>query len=238
MRSYSPITARILTYGGLQNSLKLFLPPILLIFLAIPAFTQDEEDDTDLQLWNDLEITIPVNKKLDIDTETTLRLEDNISRVDSVRFGFGVTYKPTESFSLSPYNTFISSRSSSGDYRFEYRAGLDAVYKFPVKGFGLSHRSRIEHRWRPGNNSWRYRPSITIEKELPENFLKDAKVFLTEEPFYDSSSGRFSRNRISAGVEKQVNKKFAVEFYYLFQGDNSSSPGSVHVLGTGWKVSL
>ena len=205
---------------------------------SIVCLAQTEEDTTDLGSWNDLEVNVGINKKLDLNTVTTLRLDDNISRVDSYRLSVGVTVKPTESFSLAPFTTFISSRNSSGRLRYEYSTGLKAVYRFPMKGFGLSHRSQIEHRSRPGRNSWRYRPSVTLEKDLPESFTKGASVFFTLEPFYDSISERFSRTRYSAGIEKSLNKKLAVEIYYLFQGDNDSAPGSVHVIGTTLKVKL
>lgn len=211
---------------------------VVIALFSAASFGQAEDDNVDLQSWNDLEITIPVNDKLDVNTTTTLRLDRNISKADSYRFSVGVTYKPHKKFSLAPFHTFISSRNSIRRYRYEYRTGLSATYKLPFKPFTLSHRSRIEHRSRPGRNSWRYRPSITAEKDLPESFLKNASVFITNEPFYDSVSGRFSRNRISGGLEKAINKKFAIELYYLFQADNASDPGSVHVLGTTWKIKL
>ena len=225
-----------------HNSIKPFFGFSILLLISLlgnpVCFAQDEEDNTDLASWNDLEVNVGINKKLELNTVTTLRLDDNISRADSYRFSVGATYKPTESFSLAPFTTFISSRTSEGRFRYEYRTGLKAVYKFPVKGFGLSHRSQIEHRSRPGRDSWRYRPSLTIEKDLPERFIKDAAFFFTVEPFYDSISERFSRTRYSTGIEKALNKKLAVELYYLFQGDNRSTPGSVHVIGTGLKVNL
>ncbi len=225
-----------------NNFIALHLRILVLSVIAAPASTvclaQGEVDNTDLASWNDLEVTVGINKKLDLNTVTTLRLDDNISRVDSYRFTVGVTVRPNSSFSLAPFTTFISSRNSAGRFRYEYRSGLKAVYKFPVKGFGLSHRSQIEHRSRPGRNSWRYRPSITLEKDLPESFAKGASVFFTVEPIYDSVSERFSRTRYSGGMEKSLNKKLAIELYYLFQGDNVSTPGSVHVLGTALKVKL
>ncbi|MGD9561301.1 MAG: DUF2490 domain-containing protein [Pyrinomonadaceae bacterium] len=212
--------------------------PFLLILLPVAVFSQGGEDNDDLQSWNDLELTIPVNEQFDIKAAGTLRLEQNFSKPESYRFVIGVEYKPFKNLSLTPFQTFISSRRSSGRYRYEYRTGLDVKYAFPVKGFSLSHRSRFEHRSRPGRNSWRYRPSIKIERDLPESFLTNASVFIKDEPFYDSVSGTFSRNRISTGIEKTVNKNFALEVFYTFEGDNVSTPGSVHVLGTEWKLRL
>ena len=73
---------------------------------------------------------------------------------------------------------------------------------------------------------------------MPEHLVKGAKIFVTEEPFYDSASGRFSRNRISGGISKTITKQLILAIYYLRQGDNFGSPGTIHVLGTSWKVNL
>jgi hypothetical protein len=63
---------------------------------------------------------------------------------------------------------------------------LRAVYRFPFKNFGLSHRSWFEYRLRRPLNSFRYRPSLTFDKAIPKNIIPGASVFVTEEVFYDS----------------------------------------------------
>lgn len=212
---------------------------ILAVLLSIEIGAQSAPaDDTDLQLWNDVQLKVPVNDKFDVNTEFTARIKNNISLTDTFRLKIGVTYKPTKDLSVAPFTTFISTRNAQGHFRYEYRSGLDAVYRFPVPKVRVSHRSRFEHRIRPGRNSWRYRPSITVKVPLSEKLVRNTSIFVTEEPFYDSVSGKFSRNRISTGIERVVNKHFTFELYYLFQGDNFSRPGTVHVLGTAWKFSL
>ncbi|MEK7854658.1 MAG: DUF2490 domain-containing protein, partial [Acidobacteriota bacterium] len=123
-------------------------------------------------------------------------------------------------------------------FRYEYRFTLRGIYRYEFDLLTVAHRSQIEYRYRPGANRWRYRPSITVEKAVPKSVVPGFKVFLTEEPFYDSASGRFSRNRISAGVNKTLNKRSSLDVYFLHQGDNHSRPGSVNVIGTTLKLTL
>lgn len=191
-----------------------------------------------MESWNDVEITIPVSKRFEINTLTTVRFDKKITRDDSYRFSVGVTAKPNNSLSVTPFITFISGRGSNGKFRYEYRSAIALRYRLPVRSVDLMHRSQIEHRSRPGKNSWRYRPSIRLEKQIPESLAKGTSVFLVEEPFYDSGSGRFSRNRLSIGIGKDLSERLKLEVYYLFQGDDHSAPGSVHVLGTGLKIRL
>jgi hypothetical protein len=218
--------------------IKFSLAIALLGAVSVTAYAQNVPDDSDFQSWNDLQITAPLAKNLDLYTVTTIQFGGNLSNVDNTRFGAGVTIKPAKGLSITPFVTFISRRNSSGNYRYEYRHTLRGVYKYQFEHFALAHRSQFEYRARPGRNTWRYRPSVTVEKALPKSFVPGLKVFVTEEPFYDSASGWFSRNRISAGVTKSLNKKLSVDVYFLHQGDNFSTPGTINVIGTAFKLAL
>jgi len=182
--------------------------------------------------------TVNLNDKFDLFVPLGLRFTKNVSAVTDVRVGLGFTFKPAKSLSITPHHVFIRGRDRSGIFRTENRSILRFVYKFPKAFVEVSHRSQLELRVRHSGTTWRYRPSITVEKALPEHLAKGAKVFVIEEPFYDSASGRFSRNRISGGISKTITRQLALDIYYLRQGDNFGSPGTIHVLGTSWKVKL
>lgn len=210
-----------------------------ILILTVVTFSQTPTShDDDIQFWNDINITVAVDKKLDLYFPLTFRWARHLDRFNEGRVGAGVIYKPTKSFSISPFYSFIRYRNSAGTFKTESRYQVRFVYKFPTKGFGLSHRSQFEYRARPGANSWRYRPSITIEKEIPSKFIDGLKIFATEEPFYDSASSRFSRNRFIVGFSKTITKKVSFDIYYLRQGDNFSTPGTIDALGTGLKIKL
>lgn len=210
----------------------------VLILAALSTITYSQSDNSDIRSWSDLQITVPITKKIDLYTNATIQFDNNISRIDNTRFAIGVTAKPTKQLSITPFVVFLSDRNSRNQFRYEYRYVLRGVYRWEFEKFALSHRSQIEFRFRPGANTWRYRPSVTFEKPLPKSFVPGLKAFVTEEPFYDSASGRFSRNRFSVGLNKTLNKELSVDVYYLHQGDNASSPGNVNVIGTTLKVKL
>lgn len=212
----------------------------IVVFFSNMALSQITAvvDDVDLQSWNDLSITVGLSEKVDLYVPFTFRLAGNISRFSEGKIGTGLTFKPTKRFAITTFYQYVRSRNASGAYRYENRYILRGVYKFPTKHFGLSHRSQYEYRDRKGANAWRYRAAITIDKELPERWVKGMKAFITDEVFLESATRRFSRNRFSVGVNKSLNKKLSVDLYYLFQGDNFSHPGSVNVIGTSWKVKL
>lgn len=223
-----------------MKTLKTFLLVLTLLSIAATAAAQSSgrQDDEDVQSWNEIQLTAPMTKKLDFFVGLTGRIGNNVKRFNEGRIGAGYVWKPTKSLSISPFYLYIRARNSALRFRTEHRLHLSGSYKFPIKSFGLTHRSLYEYRLRSGGNSWRYRPSLKFEKELPKKLLSDAKWFVMEEPFYVSATGKWSRNRFSVGVSKTVNKNVSVDVYYLRQNDGYSHPGDLNVIGTSWKVKM
>ncbi len=220
-----------------MNMLRLFF---ICSTLAIGIFPQAiaAQDDEDIQSWNDVQLTIPMNKRVDVFTRLTLRFGNNVTRLNESRIGFGYVWKPTKAFSISPFYLYIKVRDSAGKFRIENRLNLAATYHFPFKSFGLSHRSIYESRLRAPANSWRYRSMLTVDKHLPESVLPGAKWFVADEVFYDSRTEKFSRNRFSVGITKAISKELSLDLYYTRQNDGFSHPGDLNVLGSAWKIHL
>ncbi len=205
-------------------------------FTSIDAQTLQPQDD--IQSWDELQVTVPLSGQFDFFTSVAGRFGKNITRLNDARYTIGYTWKAHKSFSVSPFYTFIRVRNSSGRFRNEHRIQLRGVYRFLIKSFGLSHRSQFEWRLRRPANTWRYRPSLTFEKEIPEKFIQKAKFYITEEPFYDSATKKFSRNRFTVGITKTLTKSLSVDLYFMRQNDGFSRPGDLSVIGTTWKVKL
>lgn len=205
---------------------------------SFSANAQTAAEEEDFQSWNDVQLTVPMTGHFDFFTQVTMRFGKNVTRLHDGRFAVGFVWKPTKALSFTPFYWHIGARNAAGRFRTEHRLNLRANYRFPFKKFGLSHRSIYEYRLRQPLNSWRYRPSLTFEKDVPKKIIPAAKFYLTEEIFYDSLLKEFSRNRFTVGVNKTLTKKLSVDVYYMRQNDGFSRPGDLNVIGTSWKVKL
>jgi len=201
-----------------------------------PAQIPQLQEDT--QSWNDVQITVPLDKGFELYGAVTGRFGKNVTRLNDGRLAVGVGIKPTKSLTILPFYWFIRARNSSGRFNNEHRLNVRATYRFPIKSFGLSHRSTYEYRIREPLNSWRYRAAITFERDLSKGVIPGAKFFATDEIFYDSILDRFSRNRFTIGINKTLTKKLSLDIYYLRQNDGFSRPGDLNVIGTTWRVKL
>jgi hypothetical protein len=212
---------------------------VLLVISAARAYPQSPgQGDDDVQSWNDLQLTVPMGKHIDFTTMGTARFGDNVSRAVDGRYMIGFVLKPNKAIAITPFYWYINSRNARGLYKVENQLNLRASYKFPTKGFGLSHRSQYEYRMRSPANSWRYRAQMTIDKQLPEKWIAGLRIFAWDEVFYDSLTKRFSRNRIAAGISKALTKQLSLDVYYMRQNDGTSHPGDLNVILTAWKVRM
>lgn len=217
-----------------NNSIVLII--LLLGLISVKAQTKPLVAQDDVHSWNDVQLTVPLSKRFDFWTMVTMRFGNNISRLNDGRYAIGFIYKLCKNWTLQPFFWSIKMRNSRGIFQTESRFNLRIGYKFPTKNFGLSHRSTLEYRIRNVGNSWRYRPSMTIEKVL--KFIPKTKFYMTEEGFYDSSLDKFSRNRLTVGIIRTLTKKLSLDLYYMRQNDGFSRPGDLHVIGTSWKIKL
>lgn len=219
---------------------KIFFANLLILLCLsclVPVVSaQGAVDDEDIQSWNDVQVTVPVDSRIDLVLTGTLRFGDNIQRLVDGRAAFAVNFKVKNWLSIQPGYTNIATFRQNTRRRIEHRINLAATYKFPFKRFGLSNRSLFERRLRQPQNSTRYRNRLQFE--LPIKQISGTKLIVSDEIFYDWSLKRWSRNRFTVGINKSINKKLGLDVYYMRQNDGTSRPGDLHVIGTNWKIKL
>ena len=217
--------------------IKILLFFALIGFSVLCADAQAVADEDDNQSWTDVQLTVPMTKEFDFYLAGTFRFGKNVTRLNDRRIAVGFIYKPNKSLSFQPFYSNIEAQNANGRFRTEHRLNLRVGYRFPFKKFGLSHRSWFEYRLRSPRNSFRYRPSLTFEKDIPK-IIPKSKFFITEEIFYDSLLRKFSRNRLSVGITRTLTKNLSLDIFYLRQNDGFSRPGDLNVIGTSFKIKL
>jgi hypothetical protein len=195
-------------------------------------------DHEDIQSWNETQLTVPLSVHFDFLTRLNLRFVNNLTNLNDERFVMGFVWKPSKALSISPAYIYVDDGNPPRKFRLENRFNLAATYRFPIKSFGLSHRSSIERRLRRSSRSWRYRTQLSFDKDLPVTFISKSKFFMSEEVYYDSLAKRFSRNRFSIGITKMLSPHLSLDVYYMRQNDGIARPGDLNVIGTAWKFKL
>ena len=195
-------------------------------------------DQTDTQIWSDVQIAIPITKDIDFNILGTLRLGRDISRPVDERIGTGFTLRLGQHVQIAPNYLYIATQPVRNRRGWESRLSLPVTLRFNLQKLRLSDRNLIERRIRnPGISSTRYRNRLQVEHPVgPSEW--DFSLFVADEVFYDWSLERWPRNRFTVGGTKVFNKHFTQDIYYLRQNDAFSIPGDLHVIGTTLRVKL
>lgn len=195
-------------------------------------------DQTDNQIWSEVQVAIPITKDIDFNILGTLRLGRDVSRPVDERLGTGFTFRFGQHIQIAPNYLSIGMQPFRNRRVWESRLSLPVTLRFNLEKFRLSDRNLFERRIRrPGINSTRYRNRLQVEHPVGPAKL-GLSLFVADEVFYDWSVDRWVRNRFSVGGSKVFNKHFTQDIYYLRQNDGVSVPGDLNVLGTTLRLKL
>jgi len=210
---------------------------VVLMFCAAATTAAQTAGDPreDVQFWNETQLIIPMNERVDLMIFGVLRVGRDLSRPVDERGGVGVAFKPSKFLSIIPTWLYVAQQPTATRKNIEHRMILNATLKFPAGKFAFTDRNLIERRLRNGRDDFTmYRNRLQIDHPAKLGSF-DFRIFVADEVFYDWSQDAWTRNRVSAGIIKQFSPRFTAEFFYLRQNDGRARPGDAHVIGALFK---
>ena len=214
-------------------------PFVLLLTTILPyaagqtcAQSQTQVPKAGTQAWTDIQLTIPLSKKVDFLIQGTVRIGGNLTTAVDERWGFGFNYKVHKYVTLNELYFHREAKPPNGREEHEDRLSLGATLRKPIRKFTILDRNLFERRWRqPQIEAWRYRNRIQIEHPFKIN-QATFTFFVSDEVYYDSSLGTWTRNRFTVGANHVFNKHFSAGLYVVRQNDGRTRPGDLNVVGT------
>lgn len=192
----------------------------------------------DVQVWNEVQLAVPLTPKMDFVLIGILRFGRNVTRPVNERIGGGVSFKLGKYITLLPFYLHVASQPTKDNHSTEDRITLEATIRFPAGRFTISDRNRLEfHIHNPRPNFTQFRNRLQIEHPLKLG-KAEFEGFVADEVFYDSIAAAWIRNRVYLGIIRKVNQHFTVELYYVRQNDSHSHPGDIQAIGTTFKFHL
>ena len=216
----------------------LMLSVAMVAVYALSVSGQSRVPETDNQSWNDIQVTIPLNKKTEFVLIGTVRVGDNFTSFVDERIGVRLNYAVHKYVTLQTLYFHRDAKPPNGLHEREERLTFGANLRIPLGKFNLNTRNWIERRWRhPQIDAWRYRNRVQLDHPFMIGKTKFSWL-LSDEIFYDWSLHTWPRNRASAGISHAFNKHLTLEVYYMRQNDGRSRPGDLNIIGTTWRVKL
>jgi hypothetical protein len=209
------------------------------VFLSGFAQAQTPLPQDDEQFWSEAQLSGTLIKdKLDLTFWEFWRHGRGVSFPTDVRTGVGLTIKVNKHLTLQPTYLYLLQRPWPGVKNFSHRLVFDATTKFTLGKFTFTNRHRYEHQLRHGRrNNIDLRERLTIDHPVRVGDF-EFKVFVSDEIFHSSIFNAVYRNRLAAGITKNIHPRLSADFYYLRQNDGRSRPGDLQVFGTVLRVRL
>jgi Protein of unknown function (DUF2490) len=197
----------------------------------------------DQQLWSEAQIIKPLKDDRDLIIIGVVRFGREFRRPVDERIGGGVAFKLNKYLTLMPTYLYVDQQPFEGSRISEHRLILNLTGKIGLGKLTFTNRNLLERRVRHNSRDFTmYRNRLQIDH--PARLGKfQFKPFLADEVFYSTQTGTLGRqgwfrNRISAGIIKQISKRLNAEFFYLYQHDGISRPGNIHAIGTLFRIYL
>lgn len=179
------------------------------------------------QVWTsfDIEKESAANPRVEYQLNAELRYQPD-GDLDTIEIRPGVRYRLNDRFDLSGGYLFASSRRDGPDQR-EHRLWQQLSYDlFEAGDWEFSGRTRIEERWREGQDemAWRLRQRVGFSHPIPGTELQfdlNSEAFIVLNDTGWTRSG-FQENRARATVEWETGKGLEWSVGYLNQFRNGT----------------
>jgi hypothetical protein len=231
------------TYFDSEMKLLHKLTVLLVLSFCVPS-TQAQTPlppHEDQQLWSEVQIIKPLKDDKDLIIIGVLRFGREVQRPVDERIGGGIAFKLNRYLMLMPTYLYVDQQPYEGSRVSEHRLIINLTGKIGLGKLTITNRNLLERRVRHNSPDFTmYRNRLQIDH--PARLGKfQFKPFLADEVFYSTQIGAsgmqgWFRNRISAGIIKQISKRLTAEFFYLNQQDGNSRPGNIHAIGTQFRI--
>lgn len=200
---------------------------------------------TDFQVWNDTQISIPLNKKKDLNAVIWVfgRFGNNVSTTTDARIGGLITKKLNKNVTIGGGYLYRYSNPTFIRSRYESRYLGIATFTVPLskdKKWTLVNRNMYQYEDRYSRpNATVIRNRAWVKREVTVGGKK-IEPFVSFETFYDFRLKDMARYRAQAGFSRKFDAKFSADFYYVRQNETGdrTRPGTLNGLGSSFRVNL
>lgn len=228
----------------LKRALLLLSIPFFLAPTIRPQNTGTEASE--FNIWTDTSVTFPLIRETDgagkefdrlsLTIFGTLRLgrKDRLRPVDE-RIGAGLNYRINNNVSLATDVFYRDAQPVAGRRGQETRIRFAAVLEKKWSGFSLNNRQQIEFRQRISRrDDVRYKPRVRLNIPINREKKEIITPFFSTEPYYNMTTGKWTRNEIFVGFGKKISRRIGTDLYYLNVRD-ADQPRRVQGIGIACK---
>lgn len=201
----------------------------LILFFGFSISAQN-----DFGLWSGIAIEKELSKKFDLKFEEELRLEDNITRMESILSELSIEYKINKYYRTSALYRFTYNEDGSIGNRLTWGNSL----RYKLEDFTFNYRLNFQTDFNTRNPiEYKLRNRIGVDYK----FNKRWEIGVSGELFYSFYYNRnvLDRYRLAFGADYNFNKHHRISPGLMFQSQiNTAEPRSDLVFRISYKYSF
>ncbi|WP_183556673.1 DUF2490 domain-containing protein [Mucilaginibacter sp. SP1R1] len=206
---------------------------VLLILLNLYSFTVKAQDSK-LGTWGIATVVLPGDSshKWGGYSELQTRTNTAFSQFQYYEAKAGVSYDIDKNFiallGTGTYHTYDYTDLSKGPTINEYRFWEQMTVNQFLYRIKFEHRYRVEQRWVNGDyrNRFRYRLNMFVPLNNTQITAKTLFISVFDEVFFNNKAPNFERNRVSAALGYQFDKKWIVQAGWINQRNYTATQSS------------
>jgi len=203
----------------------------LIVFIAVSsAYAQDSKVGT----WGIATVVLPGDSvhRWGGYAEFQTRTNGALSQFQYYEAKAGVSYDLdrnfTALFGTGTYHTYDFADLGKGPVTNEFRIWEQMTVNQFLDRFKFEHRYRVEQRWVNGDyrNRFRYRLNMFIPLNNKKIIAKTWFLSIFDEVFFNNKAPNFERNRVSAALGYQFDKKWIAQAGWINQRNYTTTLSS------------
>lgn len=217
---------------------------ITVLFLAFAGIVLGQQTfDTDLQVWNDLTVSMPLDKKKNwtLSVGGVWRVGNSVRTSADERVSLVLMRRLNKNFSVGAGYVYRASNPTFRRRLYESRFQTIGVINVPLpEKFHLSSRNILLYQSlysRPDTSVFRTRFWLKRRIKVGKRTIEP---FIAYEHFYDFRADSWVRYRIQPGITTKIYKNLSGDFFYMRQneGGGGRRPGTLNAAGSSLRISL
>jgi hypothetical protein len=186
---------------------------------------------SDSQLWTEIDTTLPLIQHLELTWVSLARFSSQLGGPVTYANGLYADVAVGGHLILTPfYSQYGVDGYASGIWAHTREPGFDLTIAGGPRQCLFSDRSRVYHVLGEATSPWVYRNRPRIDCRVGSE-PRPVTLYLSDEFFYYSTFGAWTRYRLLAGARKALNKRCTIDLYYVRQVDQRQLPGVINGLG-------
>lgn len=189
----------------------------------------------DVELWNqfitDVQLRDAGVLPHSLNFTTDVRYNSQLVGLERVQLRWGPRWDLVGPLTLGLNHVAYLQQPQAGTYVQEQRLELEPRLGGEIGPVAWRDRNRLEWRWRPDRQRWRYRNQLQFEVPVQPGWA----IFVSDEAFWELEAPAFAENRVTVGWSREVaGAGWELAYTYRTRYGANAPAGPDHLITLAW----